>query len=86
MDVPSIMVHVLSVDHDEEAEIATIRGTIRYGDPTPGTVLFFEDEDGSEYSVEVVDRSDQRRQVQLVVKGKDLSGLVGGRYCFGRNT
>ena len=83
MDLPTVMIHALSVDKRGDAT-AHIRGTIRYGDPEPGATLFFRDPAGREHEVTLRERIDHKRIVELIVDGPELAPLEKGRFLYGR--
>lgn len=77
-----VLFHTLSTRSDKDGSLR-LRGTIRAGDIQPGAQLFYKDDAANQHPVEVLDRVDQRRHVELTVRGQRLEGLTAGRFLFG---
>lgn len=80
MKTPNTVVHTLSVREEDGAVVA--RCTIRYGEVHKGMRLTFRDRSNQLREVEVLDRQDGRKHVDLILGGDDTGQLETGRFLF----
>ena len=80
MKNPSAVVHTLSVR--EVTGLVVVRCTIRYGDVSPGMRLVFRDRSNQELEVEVLDRQDGRKHVDLTLGGEHAGLIENGRFLY----